>query len=410
MTGRKPLSVAVVGAGPAGLMCALTLARGGAATMLFERNAACGRKLLVSGQGRCNLTQDTDADGIAAAFFEKSRFVKPAAYAFTPADARAFFVSCGVPTFVREDGKVFPRSESAVQVRDALTAACRAAGVVFRTGERVTAVDGRGPFILRGERGESHADAVVLACGGASYPATGSDGSAYALARGLGHAIVPPRPALAGIRIDDPLFTTSAGIAFDDIAVTCGEGKKAVRSRGAAVCTHQGLSGPVILRLSREIKAGDQVCVDFAPSLGREACVSALCAAASDARSRQVKTVVAEFVPQRLAERLVVGAGIAADARLSQCPKAQLLKVAESVCAYRCRVAAVGGFGEAMATRGGVATDEIDAKTMASRLVPGLYFAGEFMDIDGDTGGYNIQMAFATGVLAAHSVLKRGLL
>jgi predicted Rossmann fold flavoprotein len=388
-------------------MCACELARAGLRTVLFDRNTAAGKKLLISGQGRCNLTQDTDADGIAAAFFEKARFLKHAAYAFTPEDTREFFGNSGVPLETRDDGKVFPRSGVSADVRDALVSACRKAGVAFHLGERVREISEADPFEVRTDKDTYAVRAVVFACGGASYPATGSDGSAYALAKSLGHTIVAPRSALVGVRIADPLFSESAGVAFGDIGLSCGAGKDLHRTRGAAVCTHLGISGPAVLRLSRYLSKGDVLTVDFAPTLGREACLAALYDAATSARSRMIKTQVADWVPQRLALRLVAAAGLVGDEKFSQCTKAALAAIADAVCAYRCSVAAVGGLHEAMATRGGVSTDEIDAKTMESRVRKGIFFAGEYIDIDGDTGGYNIQMAFATGVLAARAIAQR---
>jgi predicted Rossmann fold flavoprotein len=262
--------------------------------------------------------------------------------------------------------------------------------------------------MVRTQSGGYSAGAIVIATGGRSYPSTGSTGDGYRFAASLSHAVVPARPALTPLLIRGYPFPSLSGISFASIPFSIWRrGKKIAEHTGDVLLTHKGISGPGILDASREILAGDEVRLSFAGSTSQEA-VSADLAAAHDAGTELVRAILLRYqIPDRLTRALLKHAGIAEDMRCAHLTASQRRSVASLATAFPLIVESPGDFSIAMATAGGVALCEINRKTMESKKVPSLYFAGEVIDIDGDTGGYNIQAALSTGALAAHSIAKR---
>lgn len=396
----------VIGGGPAGLFAAARAAAGGASVLLLEKMAEPGRKLLVTGSGQCNLTHAGDIAGFFGHYGKGGAFLKPALRHLTNAGLVAHFTGRGVPLEAGEDGKFFPVSRKARDVLDALLADCREHGVVLRCGEAVREVERSGEgFCVRTAAGEHRSALLLIATGGASYPSTGSSGDGYAFARALGHTVAATAPALTPVTVRDYPFSDLAGISLRDCTVSLfREGKKVEGFRGDLLLTHDGLSGPVVLNASRYILPGDEVRVSFLPEGRRDEITQAL----TGAGGTRVKTALSTFpVPERLLKRLIDLAGIPPDATSAHLDRKTRNRLIQVLTGHEMTVEALGGYRVAMATRGGVALDEVDGKTMESRVAGGLFFAGEVLDIDGDTGGYNLQAAFSTAALAADAILKR---
>lgn len=402
----------IVGAGPAGLMAAIFAARRGIRTLVVERNSTAGRKLLKTGRGRCNLTHVGTPEELARACEPYGRFLKHAFYTFGPDRVRRFFHEQGLETKVEADGCVFPLSDRATDVKAVLLDAAARAGVRFIYGRRVFPMakepDG---FILHSEDLAIRARAVVIATGGASWPQTGSTGDGYALAAGLGHGIIEPRAILV------PLVTREAwpgalqGVGVEHVVIRSRlAGIKHAEATGPMMFTQDGLGGPAVLNLSRRL-AGlfDQAAppvelhIDLFDGLTAQALEQRLITSCQARPRKRIETILAEWLPGALAERLCTLAGCAETqaSQLSRPLREALVRMLKDVTVHVVRTRPLR---EATATRGGVDHRQIEPTTMQSRICPGLYLAGEVIDADGPCGGYNLQIAFATGALAGQSV------
>jgi hypothetical protein len=421
---REAAAALVVGAGPAGLFLAARLAREiGGGVILLERGPRPGRKLLASGSGQCNITHA----GPIADFLGKycgggrapsggrlaaERFLKHPLYAFTNAELGAWFLERGLAFEEEEGGKIFPASRRASDVLGLLLAECSSLGVELCADSRVVAARAAGgDFELELEGGAGivlRAPLLALATGGMSYPGTGSSGDGYRLAASFGHGIVEPRPALSPVSVRDFALARLAGVGFSDLPFALRRaGARPLRARGDVLITHEGFSGPGILDASRSMSPGDELELDFSRS-GYEGFREAFMRQASGWPRSLTKNALAEAgIPKRMAELFCELASVRADetcASLRRESREALLRMAT---AYSARIDSLGGFDKAMVTAGGVALDEVYPAAMESRLVPGLFFAGEILDYDGDTGGYNLQAAFSTGAAAARAMAVR---
>ena len=412
LPGRAPISavnetIAIIGGGPAGLFCALQAAGEGRNIIVFEKKPAPGRKLLIAGSGQCNITHDGEIAGFLSHYGDHGAFLRPALMNFTNRDLIAFFTDRGLRMETGPGGKVFPETRKSADVLAVLLAECAARGVEVRSSDPVRAV-GRDAddFTVRTEKAAVRAGFLVIASGGASYPATGSTGDGYAFARALGQPTTEVAPALTPVYVEDYPFPDLAGISFQNLAVTVyRDGKRTRQHAGDLLLTHTGLSGPGILDLSRSILPGDVLRVTFLPETNMEAVRNRLTGAVAAGGARQVKSVLCDLgLPERFVRRLLDLAGVPAGETCARLPKKARNALAASLAEFPFRVSRLGGFDEAMVTRGGVALEGINPKTMASKTVEGLYCIGEVLDIDGDTGGYNIQAAFSTAALAARHI------
>ena len=415
--------VLVIGAGAAGLVAASRAAARGCSVLLVEKTAKGGVKVLMSGGPRCNLTQATDAAGIAAAFGrEQGSFLRSALARLDPEGVVAMFRAAGVATKVEPGGKVFPASDSAVDVQRALLAILAASGAELRLKTPVTNVERRGDdFVATTPAGEIAAERVVLTVGGQSYPGCGTTGDGYAWAKAFGHRIVPPRPALVPLLSPAAWVAELQGVAIADAVVTMRSASDlppAPRSRGrrqtergaqgvrgALLFTHFGLSGPAPMNASGIVTAqphagGWSASCDFAPDVTAESLAAALAAAAQDLGKRTATSWLADLLPRRLAEALASHAGVSGERRLAELSKADRAALVAAIKSTAVPIAGTQGFKKAEVTAGGVDLREVDSRTMASKLCPGLFFAGEILDLDGPIGGYNFQAAFSTGALA----------
>ena len=402
-------SLVVIGGGPAGLFCALRAAGNGRRILIVEKKPHPGRKLLLSGLGQCNITHDEDIGSFLSHYGDNGQFLKPALMNFQNRDLISFFTERGLPLMTEPDGKVFPRSRKASGILDILVKECTAAHVEIRCGGPVLEVSVRDAgFSIRTDQRTYRAGQLVIATGGITYPSTGSTGDGFVFARSLGHSVTEVSPALAAVTVEDYRFSDLAGISFTDVIVSLYRaGQKVRRHTGDLLLTHSGLSGPGILDFSRFICPGDTLRVSFLPSVDHQKVKETLLNRISAAGKARVRTVLASYdLPERFVNKLLTLAGIDPDltgAHLSRKDRSALIELLTG-CPFV--VGRLGGVHEAMVTRGGVSLSEIDPKTMESRLVPRLYFVGEVLDIDGDTGGYNLQAAFSTAALAARRIAE----
>lgn len=429
--------VAVIGAGAAGMMAAARAGLRYPRVVLLEKNRKTGVKILMSGGTRCNITQATDRRGIVTAFGPQGSFLHSALAALGPEELVALFNAEGVGTKVEATGKVFPVSDSAVDVRDALLRLTKQAGVELRLDEAVREIavcepkalasggvneriafdthetsDYGSRFEIYTERGEIAAEKVILTTGGQSYPGCGTTGDGYAWAKSLGHTIVEPRPALVPLKSPSTWVHQLSGLTMPDVLVQIicdGIAKPLAERRGSFLFTHVGLSGPAPMDVSRAVtiepSATDWVArCDFLPNESRDALLVKLADEAARNGKRAVGAILAEWLPRRLAEALLSEAGIAIDHRIAELGKPLRSKLVNAIKQQPIPINGTLGFKKAEVTAGGVSLGEVDSRTMQSKLVPGLFLAGEILDLDGPIGGYNFQAAFSTGYLAGESV------
>jgi predicted Rossmann fold flavoprotein len=418
--------VIVVGAGAAGLFCAITAAEQRRRVLLLEKNRRPGVKILMSGGTRCNLTQNTNARGIAEAYGDQGRFLHSALATLSPQQLVAWFEAEGVPTKIEETNKIFPVSDRAADVVEALVQALHRTGATLALEEPVTdialAADG---FAVQTPRRTLTARSVVVTTGGLSYPGSGTTGDGFAWAQRLGHTIVPTRPALTPLTTNDRWVQELSGLTIPDVSVQVrpAEGttsdipalaqrrakgiKRGVlaEQRGSFLFTHFGLSGPAVLDVSRAVTSHPSpsslilVC-DFLPDVSREALEEQMRSEwATDGRKHAL-AVVARLVPRRLAESLFARLGLTPELRGAEVSKRDRVRLATEIKQTQIHLSGALGYKKAEVTAGGVSLAEVDSRTMQSKLVSGLFFAGEVLDLDGPIGGYNFQAAFATGRLA----------
>jgi predicted Rossmann fold flavoprotein len=402
--------VVVVGAGAAGFMAAVCAAERGRRVLLLEKNRKPGVKILMSGGTRCNLTHATDDRGIVEAYGPPGRFLHSALACFGVEDTVAFFEAEGVATKVEETGKVFPVSNKALDVLDALLRRLSRSGVTLALEEPVRDLRAREHgFALETPQRVVGARRVILTTGGQSYPGSGTTGDGYGWLARLGHTIVPPRPALVPVTVAAPWVAELRGVTVRDAAVRVLDGDRALAARrGSLLFAHFGLSGPVVLDVSREVSGHPRpetlfLELDFLPALREPELDESLRVEAADAGKKQLAAVLAARLPRRLSDALLPQAGLAADRRAAALSRLERARLVAAVKRLRLPVTGTLGFGRAEVTAGGVALLEVDSRTMQSQRVPGLFLAGEVLDLDGPIGGYNFQAAWSTGWLAGQS-------
>jgi predicted Rossmann fold flavoprotein len=404
--------IAVVGAGAAGLMAAVRAAELGRRVLLLEKNRKPGVKILMSGGTRCNITHATDNRGIVEAYGPPGRFLYSALAALSVQDTIDFFEAEGVATKVEETGKVFPVSNKALDVLDALLRRLRRSGAILATEEPLRDLTPREhDFALTTPSRVVAARRVILTTGGQSYPGSGTTGDGYAWAAKLGHTIIPPRPALVPITVTAPWVAELRGVTLPDVSLRILYGDKALASRrGSLLFAHFGLSGPVVLDVSRDVSGHPaprslSLELDLLPAVSEPALDEFLRVESAAAGKKQLAAVLAAHLPRRLCDALLPQAGLAADRRaaLSRPDRARL---AAAVKRLRLPVSGTLGFRKAEVTAGGVALDEVDSRSLRSKRVPGLFIAGELLDLDGPIGGYNFQAAWSTGWLAGQAAAE----
>ena len=403
--------VVVVGAGPAGMMAAIAAAEHEGSVLLLEKMPRAGRKMMITGKGRCNVTSADDPADIIKNIAGNGRFLNSVIRAFDNAAVMAFFENVGVPLKTERGNRVFPQSDRAVDVVDAMMRRLRDLHVELRTNTHVRALvvtDGA----IRGVRLESGdmvaADAIVLAVGGASYPLTGSTGDGYAMARDAGHHIVPIFPALVPLCTAEGWVRDVQGLSLRNVrAALYSAGKKQAEEFGEMMFTHFGVTGPIILRLSRraaELMNGGAdtltLNLNLKPALSYEVLHARIERDFSKYERKQVRNGMIDLLPKRLIDIVLGAAQISPERTTGQVSAKERNRLAQTLQALLLTITGTRPLAEAIVTAGGVETREIDPRTMASKIVRGLYFAGEVVDVDGFTGGYNLQAAFSMGYAA----------
>lgn len=407
MTKRQ---VIVVGGGPAGMMAAGQSANEGAETVLLEKMDRPGVKLRITGQGRCNITNVDPIREAIQHFPSGAFFVRPALYSFSQNDLRAFFADRGVPTEVQRGGRVFPASEDSRDVVNALTGWIRQRGVTLYTEsevEHLIVEGGRVSGVIAADGRSYRGDAVIVATGGASYPGTGSSGDGYRLAESAGHTIVPVRPALVPLETAGDVASRLEGLSLRNVNVSLWiDGVKENEAFGEMLFTGYGVSGPIILTLSREVvdalRMGKHVVlsIDLKPALDHPTLDARILRDIEASPKRHVQNMLGGLLPSSLIPVCVDLIEIPAHEPAHRISAEERKRLRVWLKDFRLPVTNHRPLEEAIVTAGGVDTGQVDPHTMSSRLTRGLYFAGEVLDVDAETGGYNLQAAFSMGWVA----------
>ena len=409
-----PQRVIVVGAGAAGLMAAGRAAEMGAATVLLEATAQPGNKLGLSGGGRGNVAADVDIGVCLAHYYPSGQFLRNTFSRWGVLELRQFLARIGVPTIVDGQQRVYPASEKAGDLVVALLRHVKEQGVEVLTDWRCSHIltEGARAVGARATDGRSlMGDVVILATGGVTYPETGSRGDGLRMARSLGHTVSQPRPGLTPLLVDDPALAELAGVSLSRVTLTARrQDGSLAQTSGPMVFTHCGISGPAALdlslRITRELAGGEvgaamdlrsSLAADIGEHLRRERLVSG---------GRPLRSVVGDLMSRRLALALLAGCAIDAGKQVAQLTAQELDALVGRASAWPLRISGTGPLRSAMVTVGGVALSEVDPRTMASLRVDGLYLCGELLDSAGDTGGYNLLMAFSTGWAAGDSAAR----
>jgi hypothetical protein len=370
----------------------------------LERNSSAGKKLLITGSGRCNLTRACGPDEMIKGYGANGRFLKHAVYSFDSPALTAWFSERGSAFITEDSGKIFPASGGAAGIRDILVKEAAAAGVKTVYGFRCGGLSYNGSCFETASGGDVILSrTVIIACGGLSYPSTGCSGDGYMLARMTSHTVLDPRPALAPVICRDPLLNSLSGISVSRAEISLlREGRKIFTDRGDILFTHTGLSGPGVLDMSRRINKRDIVSVNLC-GMTYDQARNEFIEGARGSRVSVKGALVRLGIPDRAASVICMKTGVPGEGRAAESGKASIQKLCSAAAGLEVKVDDIGGYNIAMVTAGGVSLKEVNSGTMESRVRPGLFFAGEILDVDGDTGGYNLQAAFSTGRLAGVS-------
>lgn len=392
------------------MLAALTAAQGGAAVTLLERNEKMGRKLYITGKGRCNVTNDCAPEEVLAHIPRNSRFLTSAITRFPPTSVKELFTGLGVPLKTERGNRVFPQSDKAADIIDALFWDMRR--------KRISIVQDRALRVLtkedrvvgvKGELASYEADAVILATGGVSYPLTGSTGDGYTMAAELGHTILPPEPSLIPLVADGEDCANMQGLSLRNVEVKVKnqKGKVVFREQGELLFTHFGLSGPLILSASAHMRDFGKdhytVVIDLKPALDEQTLDARLLREFSEQSNRAFHNVLERLAPRLLVPVLAERSGIPGDTPVNSVTKAQRRRLLETLKGLSFSIRGPRPVSDAIVTRGGVKVSEIDPHTMESKLVRGLFLAGELLDVDAYTGGFNLQIAWSTGHAAGEA-------
>lgn len=414
----KPVDVLVVGAGPAGMMAAGCAAKRGLTTVLLEKNSRPGRKLMITGKGRCNLTNNCDLQTLITSVPTNGRFLYSAFSRLTPQDTMAFFNELGVSVKTERGNRVFPLSDKAVDVVDAMARFIKTSGCTVRQGraEHLLIEDNAVKGVVLDDGQSIHAGAVIIATGGASYPLTGSTGDGYKLSRQAGHTVAELSPSLVPLVSRDGWCKDLQGLSLKNISIKVYDKQKdkpIYEDFGEMLFTHFGLSGPVILSASAHMRKMAperyRVEIDLKPALSPEQLDARLQRDFTQFANRDFDNALSELLPHKLIPVFVRLSELDPQMKCNQITKDMRRGLVQLLKALSVTIEGFRPIEEAIITSGGVKVSEINPKTMESKCVKGLYFSGEIIDADAYTGGFNLQIAFSTGYCAGNSVLEGNL-
>jgi hypothetical protein len=404
--------VAVIGAGPAGLMAAFSAAEAGAKVVVLERGAAPGRKLLLTGNGRCNLTNVRfDRNTVLEKYGQNGKFLFSGLSKFGCDQTMEFFAAHGLPTYAESDGRVFPVTCRARDVVDVFVKMFSELKVDLKTQSRVLRFEKGAETIEKIvlENEVISAKSVVLCAGGKSRPDTGSTGDGFALAESLGHGIVPVFPSIVPLVSDDAIINGLQGVCLEDVKISYKYSDKPFETGpGEIIFTHSGISGPLVLNtsrvLSRLLASGPiEIRLDLVSWHSYDEADNHLLAVFGENPNKTIVNCIGTFLPDRMVEAVVNSAGVEIAKPANSVTKAERQAVVSKLKSFPLKITGTAGFEASMAATGGVQLGEVDPKTMGSRLVKNLFLAGELLDLDGLTGGYNLQMCWTTGYVAGES-------
>lgn len=403
------MNIIVIGGGAAGLMAAGTAAEQGARVTLLETNEKVGRKLFITGKGRCNVCNNCDTQTVLQHVPVNPRFLYSALGCFSPADVMAFFEVHGVPLKTERGNRVFPVSDKSADIIDALFTWVKRLGVTIiqKTAESLAITDGRITGVCAGGK-TYHADRVIIATGGASYPQTGSTGDGYRFAREAGHTVVPPNPSLVPLVESGDTCREMMGLSLRNVQVTVYEGGKQIFCDfGEMLFTHFGLSGPLILSASAHMRHFGskeyRIEIDLKPALDEKTLDKRLLGDFDKHKNSDFINALGDLLPRKMIPTVVRLSGIDPHVKVNSITKAQRASLLHTLKRFTVQVSGKRPIAEAIVTTGGVSVREINPKTMESKKCTGLYFAGEVLDVDAYTGGFNLQIAWSTGRLAGLS-------
>ena len=395
------------------MMAAYAAAKRGQTVRLYEKNEKLGKKIFITGKGRCNLTNGCEVEDLFANVVTNEKFLYSAFYGLTNRDVMELFEGWGCRLKVERGNRVFPVSDKSSDVIAAIAGAIRRAGVEIHLNEEVSSLELRGGRCvgvrMKGQKRPVEADAVIVATGGLSYPTTGSSGDGYRFAAEAGLAVTECLPALVPFEVLEDDAKELQGLALKNIEATVYNGKKVLdREFGEMLFTHFGVSGPVLLSASsyaaKALKKGPlSLSIDLKPALSGEQLDARILRDFEEAKNKQFKNALNHLYPQKMIPVIIARSGISPEKRVNEITREERQALVRATKDFRLTLTGLRGYNEAIITQGGVSVKEIDPSTMESKKVPGLYFAGEVLDLDAVTGGFNLQIAWATGYAAGMS-------
>ncbi len=404
-------NVAVIGAGAAGLMAAYAAAKNGNRVTVFEKNEKCGKKIYITGKGRCNVTHDCDEQEFLQNVVSNPKFMTGAIYNLSPAATVRLFEESGLALKTERGARIFPASDKASDVTKCLESNCKKLGVLFNFNEKVTKIECVHSIMshIITEKTEYPFDCAIVCTGGLSYPSTGSTGDGYKFAVETGHKIVPLRQGLCGLNLKGTFYKNLQGLSLKNVSLgVFYKGQNIKNFFGEALFTHYGISGPIILSASSLINRLDlaqvKLSLDFKPALSAEQLDSRLLRDFEQNKNKTIANCLKNLLPVALIPEILARCNLSGNRQINSITKSERSDLLTKIKNFDMLVSSLRGFEEAIITCGGVDVKEINPKTMESKIIKGLYFCGEVLDVDAFTGGFNLQIAFSTGYTAGNSI------